>query len=169
MEEPFENCISCGKYLLDTGTEYFIEKAFKSNSVEMEYAICINCLMNMHNVMSKPSMERTEAYILKYFKPEKRYKQLFSKEDAPYYEWIDRCLIKGTSVADLKEYIIYAQCNGKNMIKSMMPYMISNEALEEIQELLSSQTKEELDRFMDKHFGLPPEWKEIFKRDIVLF
>ena len=41
--------------------------------------------------------------------------------------------------------------------------MISHEAIEEMQELLSPQTKDELDDFTKEHFDLPPEWREIIK------
>ena len=44
-----------------------------------------------------------------------------------------------------------------------MPFIIGDEAMEEMQGLLSQKTQDELDRFVDDNFGLPPELKELLK------
>jgi hypothetical protein len=40
--------------------------------------------------------------------------------------------------------------------------------IEEIQEILSAKTKEELDRFTEEHFGLPPEIREVINKKIFI-
>jgi hypothetical protein len=47
--------------------------------------------------------------------------------------------------------------------------MLSGEIMAELQELLSPETKEVLDGFIDQYFGLPPEGKELIKDRDLLF
>ena len=42
--------------------------------------------------------------------------------------------------------------------------MIGDVAMEEMNALLSKETKDEMDGFMDDHFGVPPE----LRRDLIL-
>ncbi|GAB2801825.1 hypothetical protein GCM10027199_86870 [Amycolatopsis magusensis] len=45
--------------------------------------------------------------------------------------------------------------------------MISSQAMEEIQELISPHTRQVLDDFMDTHFGLPPELRTLLQDRLV--
>ncbi|MBU0766085.1 MAG: hypothetical protein KJ607_14775 [Bacteroidetes bacterium] len=166
--KPFENCIACEKYLLDSGTQYFIEKAIRKDEVEVEYAICFSCVEQMRNKMSEESMNKTQGYFQSVVNINERYNKIQADPDPSWKKWIANCLVKGTPITQLEEYQLYAHCDGKYMINSVFPYMVGSAAIEEMQELLSAKTKEELDRFMDEHFGLPPEWKEVLKKDLIL-
>jgi hypothetical protein len=42
-----------------------------------------------------------------------------------------------------------------------MPMLISSEAAEELSELLSQSTKDELDDFVSRNFGIPPELRDL--------
>ena len=91
------------------------------------------------------------------------------REDRPdLEELIGSCLLKGTAQKENQEYQICCQCVGDQMVLSHMPYMIGMEAMEEIQELLSPETKRELDGFVGDNFGLPPEWKKAIEDRPVL-
>ena len=68
---PMERCISCDKYLLEQGTQYLIEKAFKRyqdteivNTI-FEYAICYPCAQEMQSAMSADSMQKIGEYFAK--------------------------------------------------------------------------------------------------------
>ena len=62
-----------------------------------------------------------------------------------------------------EEYQIYGMFRGGQMIQNQFPYMMSGAALEEIQELLSPETKDEIDRFKDEYFNIPPELADLFR------
>jgi hypothetical protein len=47
--------------------------------------------------------------------------------------------------------------------------MLSGAVMAQLQELLSPETKQVLDDFIDQHFGLPPEWKALIKDRNLLF
>jgi len=162
-EEYFQNCISCNKFLLNNDSQYVIEKAIKDNHVEFEYAMCIECTEKMRKKLSPQSLQRIGDYFDKHVNISDKINDLLEHNCPSVDECLSKCLISGSSIRSLDEYQIFALCEGESLLLSFFPYMISHAALEDMQELLSSQTKDELDDFTSKHFDLPPEWKEAIK------
>ena len=76
-------------------------------------------------------------------------------------KWINRCVVSNRSLDELNEYQIFAHCQGNKLNLNLMPYMISGEVLEQIQHLLSHQTRNELNDFMDRNLGPSPELAEV--------
>lgn len=174
MKGPFSTCINCQKFLLEDGTEYYIEKAIKKYpgfdafDVIFEYAICLDCAENMRQRMSKESMKRIEFFFTENIDASDRLNIVKKNPENPG-PWINKCLVKGTAKADLTEFQLYAHCNGKHLTLTHMPYLISGEVLDQIGQLLSAQTMGELDDFINGHFGPPPELEEEFpRRNVVL-
>jgi hypothetical protein len=161
-EENFTYCINCEKYLLDSGTNYMIEKVINKGNVEFEHAICIDCAQELKTNMSEDSMTKVNEFFSTKFDENKRITELLTKDEHSIDNWLDKCVISDENISDIEEYQIYAHCNGKNMVYSHLPFLISSKVLENVNEMLSAKTKEELDNYMDKHFRLPPEWKESF-------
>lgn len=166
--KPFTNCIICNNYLLEDGTQYLIERAIKKLDVIFEYAICLECADEMRLSLSADSINKIESYFNNHVDLFDRQNQLANHDEMRAEEWISHCVIKGTHVHDAGEYQIVAHCDGKDLLFSHMPYMISKPAMEEMSDLLSEKTKDELDRFIDDHFGLPPVWKKALKEDGIL-
>ncbi len=169
-EEYFRNCITCDKYLLDNETEYVIEKVIKDGYVELEYSMCLDCVEKMRQKMSKESMERVNQYFEENFNFYARRYDLLVSQSSDINDYISSCLFKDKSIHELEEYQLLGHCRGDKMLLSVFPYIISKDAIEEVQELLSAKTREELDDFTDKYFGLPPDLKEILrtKRPVLL-
>ncbi len=161
--KPIENCIMCEKYLLEPGTNYFIEKAFKDDFVEVEYAICMDCAENMKGSMSVQSLANIENYFLTRMQFMQENMYALQEQEVDPELFLTKCAIKGTPREELNEYQIAGFFNGSNLNMVTFPFLISGEAAEEINELLSKETKGEIDGFIDDFIGLPPEWKEILK------
>lgn len=162
-EEFFQNCISCQKYLLKAKTLYVIEKAIKDNHVEFEYAMCMDCAEKMRKNLSDLSLARIGKYFEDHIESFDERIHLIEQKYKTVDDYLSTCLINGSPVNILNEYQIFAYCEGNKLLVSYFPYMISHEAIEEMQDLLSAQTKDELDDFTRRHFDLPPEWKETVK------
>lgn len=159
-EEYFQNCISCNKYLLTADSLYVIEKAIKDNYIEFEYAMCIECAIEMRKQLSRESLERIDKYFEEHVNLPDKINHFLENNCTSVDDYLSTCLISGLSINDLNEYQIFALCEGKELLMSLFPYMISHAITEEMQELLSAKTKDELDDFTSRHFDLPPEWKE---------
>ena len=159
-EEYFQNCISCNKYLLKGKTQYVIEKAVKNNNVEFEYAMCLDCAEKMRENLSDISLERIGKYFENHVDLFDKRNYFLEQKFTTVDDYLSTCLINGTNISSLDEYQIFAYCEDDKLLLSYFPYMISHRAIEEMQELLSAQTKDELDDFTKRHFDLPPEWRE---------
>lgn len=168
-EEYFRNCIVCNKNLLHDGTQYLIEKAIKNGYVEFEYSVCLDCAAKMRKQLSSESLQRIEKHFNRQVDLDVRRKRLLNDNGTDIDSWLSQCLFTGSPIDTLDEYQIYAHCDGYDLLFTYMPYMISGEALEDMQKLLSKKTKDELDGFVDDFFSLPPEWKDALKKkDIIL-
>ena len=150
-QEPFKRCIECERKL-DDDCEYIIEKAikvypgFSATDVIFDYAICLNCALNIRNSFSLESRQRIDEYFQENLQRLKSTKKDFQ-----------RCLLTGLPINELSEYQIYAHCRGAFLSDQIEPYMISAQAQEEMMKLVSSKTNEILDGFFDKHFSPDPE------------
>lgn len=169
----FENCIVCNKYLLQDGIHYIIEKAIRNyptlltHDIIFEYAMCFECMESLKDEISEESMNNINKYFEEKVDLKKRFEesQMYGLD---YNEFISKCIVTGKSIFKLNEYVIQGHCIGNQMKLSFMPYMISETAMDEISELLSNKTLDFLNRFMDKHFGYPPEVREILSKRLVL-
>ncbi|RAV99444.1 hypothetical protein DQQ10_19690 [Pseudochryseolinea flava] len=171
--KPFDHCLMCNQYLLDEGTPYMIEKAVKQhpemNVVEtiFEYAMCMFCAIRMHESLSVESRERISAYFQSNVNFEKRHFDLLGQTD-DIANWIGKCAVKRTPISESSEYQLVAQCEGKNLVFSAMPFALSLAAMEEMSSLLSAQSLGEIDDFIGKYFSGPPEVAALLKKKFVM-
>ena len=89
-----------------------------------------------------------------------RREALLEKNVLKMDEWVSKCIIKGTSIKEISQYQICCQCDGKDLLFGLSPFMISGEAVDEIANLLSNKTLGEIDGFVGEFFGWPPELKK---------
>ncbi len=131
---PFERCIECDKYLLEEDTEYLIEKAvrnykeYDARDVIFDYAICMDCAENLCKEFSAGSM----AKIMQYFQENVDIEKRLSMIDVMSPSNLQRCMIKKTDANECGEYRIFAHCKGERLNMKKLPYLISDEAMDEI-------------------------------------
>ncbi|MGD1848780.1 MAG: hypothetical protein ACFB10_25595 [Salibacteraceae bacterium] len=174
-QAPFENCVLCEQFLLKDGTPYVIEKAFKRNlklqitNTLFEYAICMDCVEKMREVISKESAIAMEKYMAERVDLAKRRQELIAAKDFTIESWLGKCIITEKPMETLSEYQISCQCDGSSMLYTFLPYMISEEAILELVENISEKTKDELDGFRDTFLGPSPEIQDLLPdRPLVL-
>ncbi len=167
--KPLKECVMCGKNVLEPGTPYLIEKAFRYNKkydirdTILEYAVCHECYEKMAAKLSTESLQRMQDYFSNNIHFMLRAEALIGRPEPKLNDWIGKCCVKGTDISDCAEYQVCCQCEGDKMLFTHLPIMLSEAALMELNELLSAKTKEELDRFRDEFLGLPPELRELLK------
>ena len=166
---PFTHCLECGRYLLDDDCEYVIEKAIRSypgytaKDVIFDYAICMSCAQEVQKGMSTESIQKLQDYFHSKMNPER-----VNTQRSDFVDPISKCMISDKSIDDCMEYQIFAFCKGDEIHPSMRPYMISDDILEEMQELLSPETRDELNKFYQKHFPTAPNMNQPDPR-LILF
>jgi len=165
--ERLDHCIHCGKNL--ENAHYLIEKAVrKYNSFQVtdtvfEYAICVECQKILHQSFSAESLNNIQNYFQENVNFEDRRKYLQKKEKIRFKDWIAKCLVKATPIEDCQEFQLVCECVGNKMILGDMPYMISSAVSDEIMNLLSNATLDEMNRFRDRFLGPSPEIRELLK------
>ncbi len=162
---PFQRCLACQKSLTEDGTLYFVEKAFQRQEVLFEYAICIYCREEMQKEISEESQARINEYFTKEVDLVQRRKALLDRHRLNHQPWIDHCVLTGKSRECANQHQILTLCDGSDMLFSYMPYMISGEAMQILNRLLSKKTRDRLDDFVKDFLGLPPEIRDL---DLVL-
>lgn len=167
---PITHCIQCEHDLTIGDRYYMIEKVFKRypalNKVEVlfEYAICSNCYEKMKEGLSAESMANLSQYMLENTDFAAMTARIEEHPDDPE-KWLSHCMIKGVPKEEMSEFQMGACFKGDRLVTNFMPpFMIGDLAMEEMNELLSKETKDEMDGFMDDHFGVPPE----LRKDLVL-
>ncbi|WP_421891997.1 hypothetical protein [Marinoscillum sp.] len=156
-EGPFQHCVECDRFLLDESCDYVIEKAvrnypgFKASDVIFDYAICMDCAMEVQKGLSTESMTKIQEFMQEHLQQKMR-----TKESASLESYTDHCLVSNRAVSECEEFQIFAYCRGSKVNLQMPPYMISGQVLDEISELLSPETRDELDGFFNKHFAPDP-------------
>lgn len=162
-KSEFQNCTFCNKEVQSSGEMYMIEKSFKINpnngqkNTVFEYAICMSCSIKKMNAMSKESIENIQNYMKEHVMMDN-----INNVKCPA-DRFSSCIATGEPVENLSEYNVVGQFIGDQMIKGPFPFLLSPAVGEEVQELLSQQTKDEFDDFMDTITDVPPELKALFK------
>ncbi|MEM6642787.1 MAG: hypothetical protein AAF616_07385 [Bacteroidota bacterium] len=155
---PFDRCIECDKYLLDESTEYIIEKAvrnydgYQARDVIFDYAICLDCAENLRKAVSKQSMSEMINYFQRNLSLAAQQKLRAGKSG----DSLSRCMVKNIHVDDCQEYQLFAHCKGQNLSAVQAPYLISGAVIEELSQLLSDATIDEMNGFFNRHFSPDP-------------
>lgn len=167
---PLSHCIQCDYDVINGDRFYMIEKVFKrylpldSTQVLFEYAVCSECYEKMRGALSKESMQNLSAYMMTNTDFQAMQARMQEHPEEPE-KWLSHCMIKGMPREELTEFQMGACFKGDRLVTNFMPpFMIGNVAMEEMNELLSKETKDEMDGFMDENFGIPPE----LRKDLVL-
>jgi hypothetical protein len=160
-EGMFPECSVCSRPLLNDGTSYFIEKAYRKSEVIFEYAMCDECRSGMGEEISFESMMNLTEYFMEHGDLMLRRDRLMRNFDNSVKPWLDECLFTGEKRTEIDDYQICAECSGTNLVASFLPFMISGNATEEIQSLISKQTRESFDKFTREVLNPPVALKNI--------
>lgn len=164
--EPFESCIICKKRFIESQNPYLIEKAVRGFNGEIlkstlfEYAVCLMCADQMQEELSLSSRTNITNYFQKHVKLHERRVNL---DEKPLSNWLKYCLLKNKELTEIGECQLYALCQGNQLIVKEFPYMISAEAIEEMMDLISSESLKQLENFQNDLLDGPSELRELFK------
>lgn len=164
----FKRCADCERDLIENDLDYVIEKAvkrfpeYKATDTIFEYAICLECHQKVRQSLSEESIRRVEAYFSEHVDLFKRMQTLIDNPSLNVDDWISHCMVKEIPVNELREYQLFGHFKGNRMALSYLPGILSIQSLEELSELLSKKTRDELGGYMDRFAGVPPEFRELF-------
>ena len=167
-DAPFDRCLICHTALLVEGVGYMIEKIYKGTEVIVEHAICLKCCLEKREELSRESRTRIDQYFDRHIDLNRRRRQMLQTGPADVESWISHCLITGKHIDQTGEYQIYAHCDGRHMLFSGYPFLISAQVLSQLQELLSQKTRDVMNDFIGEYHGLPGEFIDNFDNSPML-
>ena len=154
---PFDSCTICDRNLLDPSVNYSVQKAVRKiptlqlTEVLFEYAICHNCASQERDKMSEESLGKIQSFLTEAARNRGHVTNIS----------FNQCLVTGMEISECSEYSLHAQCVGGQITDASFPFAISDVAMDQIGELLSAETIDELDNFTQKHFSGPPEFAKL--------
>jgi hypothetical protein len=154
---PFEECLVCGRQLRGGDVVYMIEKAYRGGETLYDYAVCLDCYLDLVENLSHASLTAIEGYFAERVDFELRQIEMMAIAPHRVEPWIDHCVVTRAPIGREDEYQAFAVCQGSQLILGYYPYAVCEAVVEELYPLLSKQTRDEIDRFTRDYLGLPPE------------
>ncbi len=151
-EGPFEECIECHGKL--KGTTYVVHKSQAKGEVIFEFAMCMKCLVQMHEDFSKLSKERIEGFV---------------EMNRKHFESTEECNFCSTRREECGEFSVAGVFYGDRMIRYQQPSLICSKCSEKVQNLISPQTRKRIDEFIGNCFDGPPGFENPIPTDHIVF
>jgi hypothetical protein len=167
-DSPFKTCVMCGKDLLTGDEEYMIEKVLKTYpdhdfvSTIFEFAICTKCHSKMQQSMSEESMRNIQSFYNDFIRKKGTDSIVVDLSTFNINNWLSKCFFTGKPVNEMEEYQVVGVFKGDKLLLNKIPMVMGFETMEQMSELLSKQTRDEMNGFREKYLGPPPEISEIF-------
>ncbi len=171
--DHIKTCIKCECNLHEQEEGYFIEKAlkpydgFNSYSTVFEYGMCVSCMLEMRDDMSEESKANISNYFSQKVDIQDRATSMEERQEEQepdVYDWVNQCVVYGTHIIEIGEAQILAFCQGDQIIYNMTPYMLSGKVSEDVLELISAKTLNDLNNFGKRLTDSPPEFKELLEK-----
>ena len=161
FDGPFCHCLNCKEKLDEVAVPHIISKAFRGPECVFEYALCQSCHLEMVQSFSEESRANLENFHHENVDLDKRSEKLAESEH--HTDWLESCLTCQTPIGQLKDYSIAALAFGNEMVFDHFPRMMCGICEMKMQEQLSTETRDQWDRFVRDHFEGPPA--EVFTPD----
>ena len=125
--------------------------------------LCQDCAVKLTDGISKESRKVIESIQKKHIE-EKDIKHYIIGENFDYETPIDEitCKFNARNIEEVEEFKISSVVQNTGGFKLVVPMMASLEAIKDIQELLSQETKDYFNRMKDDLISVPPSYKSLF-------
>lgn len=143
-ERPFHCCTRCGESLADYPGGYRVSKLFQRGEVVFEYALCYDCMDRLMQESSEESIRRLSAFQTENLRPG--------------VQGTSECGLCPTPRSALKnrEFALVAICLGPRLMES---HLVCQDCMDRMSDLISEQTRDEWNRFVDENFpGVPADF-----------
>ena len=154
---PFSNCYDCGKPADACEDGYLIQKAYANGETIMEMAICCDCHQKLQTSYSKESKDKIWNFYLDHGDFPGRLKKFFPLPVGNPDLWINHCMTCGATRRSVPEYIVAAHVFEGDLVYGETPLMICFNCMNKIVKLLSEESRDVYDRWMDRVLPQAPE------------
>lgn len=173
--KPFFACIECSVPLIESNT-FVIQKRFVGGEAIFEMAMCERCREKMVAEYSEETRQNISKYIREQIQNltaensdadeetatiEVRQIEDTEEGEALLEQCIEFCVVCGAKRADCHRYSLTGLCRDDEIVAQMTPMgrtplMVCENCESGMADLVSQQTRDSWDRFIEKHFDGPP-------------
>lgn len=154
---PFTHCHDCKQSLEACEDGFVVQKAYARGEVILELALCNDCNDKLQNSYSTESRDRIWNFYLDHADLPGRLRKFSAIPVGDEGPWIDHCMTCSTARASLDEYVVAAQVFEGDLVYGETPMMICSGCMDKIVEMLSEESRESYDRWMDRVSPAAPE------------
>ncbi|WP_417851041.1 hypothetical protein [Thalassoglobus sp.] len=174
-ELPFAKCIDCECDLFESETVYTVVKHIVGKETVFEMAICMSCAMKMREQYSEETSRNIQAYIETKLREkllariqaleesDQEESELEEEEEFTVEDGLAACSFCGADRASTHRYEMVGLFQENELlldsgqgISFSSPMMLCQECNSEVGKLISKQTRDTWDRFIEEHFDGPP-------------
>lgn len=173
--QPFVHCINCEVPLIESAV-YVIQKRFVAGETVFEMAMCERCREQMVVEYSEETRKNITEYMASQFQ-ERAMEAVDPSQQTQVFEvraiedeeegqellqqCTDFCLICGTERSACHRYSLAGLCRDNEIVAqvtpiSRTPLMVCEKCETGMADLISQQTRDSWERFVEEHFDGPP-------------
>ncbi len=159
-EAPFRHCIDCGGPLLEADC-HFIQRAFVGNQPVFELAICRRCHEHLLEQFSRQTCQAMDEHLMNCCADRPVDESDRISDEQLLTACVDCCLICGRNRSECHRFCVGGACAAGDLLLQAgtfirSPVMICDRCLSDMSDLISTQTRDAWDRFVEQHFDGPP-------------
>jgi len=164
LDEPFATCVDCGEPLEDSPV-HVIQKRFVAGEAVFEMAICENCRQSLVSEYSVETRQNIENYLAADGQLTSRISEIspdvLNDVTALLRHCMDQCVVCQTPRDKCHKYTLAGGgCHFDLIVQispqGQTPVMICDKCESGLQDLISAQTRDRWNRFIDENFDGPP-------------
>jgi len=160
-DAAFSSCINCNRDLLgsttaESGCQYMVQKVIVRSESVFEFAMCAECAVSMHYEMSEESRTALSQYL-------STAKLMASGPKVPPEDqpveiecWIAACRMCGSPREECPRHTLIGHFLGNSIVIAQVPLLICETCELSVSELVSSETRDRWDQFVEDNFDGPP-------------
>lgn len=164
LEGPFEECVDCGGRLADSAV-YIVQKRFVAGEAVFEMAICESCRAKLVSEYSQETLRNIEQFLTDKDGLGERLRSLppdLLRDRQRFLEYcLNHCVVCETPRDQLQRYTLAAGGRQDSLILQLIPFgqspmLVCDKCETGMQDLISQQTRDRWNRFVEENFDGPP-------------
>ena len=154
---PFQFCGDCHQPLAACEDGHLIQKVVSKGETIMELALCIECHDKLQQSYSLESRERIWNFYLDHADLGSRLRNFHSVPAGDPAPWTNHCLTCRSARSASDEYVIAGQVVAGLLVYGETPMMVCSSCMETITDLLSEETRETYDKWLERVVPSAPD------------
>lgn len=159
-EEPFLRCVDCNCEL-EACDFYLVQKCYVGTEPVFEVAICDKCRTNLSVQCSEETNRAVQAFLQAHLSRREEEFKVLDEMQTVLQKCMDECAICSRPRSECHRYTVGGLGHQMDLVvqlspQAQSPLMICQKCEGTLGELVSQQTRDTWDRFVEEHFDSPP-------------